>query len=635
MSVAIRGLGAVCAIGHDLPSLARAVRAGEHGLGPVRHFDVAPFAPVSLGGCVNDGAGCVAWAVRAVREAFLASGVEAAPARIAVVAGTTEGDDHDIPGVARAVAAALGARGPQLTLSTACTSSANAIGLGKDLLDRGDADVVVAGGAERLAKEMYAGFHRLGVLAVEPCRPFGDAFGTTLGEGAGFVVLTREAGDARAHLAGYGLSSDAWHETSPEPRGAGVARAIEGALRDARLAPAAIDYVNAHGTGTAANDDAEWRGVTAALGARAAEVPISASKSLLGHAQGAAGVLELIVGLLCAAEGTVPPTLRVGRGRPGGPPDPVATERPRPHHARAWLSSSAAFGGANAVLCVQAEPAPSAPRARRPVVIAGLGRAEVPAGARREDARWPELAGLDPRGTDPSGRACCVAATRALADAGLKVSGALRDRAGVFAGATRVSPESVEAYRASIERGGLARCSAAAFARLVLHGPTGLVSRRLALRGPTTTLAGGGLAGMLAVAYAARTLAHRDDADVMLALGFDERRVGERDGEGADEPEGAACVALRVGGDGPRVLGVGLTGPNDREGAVARALADAGRSRCEVTAWRVEEAAEHAPSLASAALVAEAAEAARAGGLIVVALADDAAACALVIGEES
>src|SRR5690606_14018459 len=134
-----------------------------------------------------------------------------------------------------------------------------------------------------------------------------------------------------------------------------------------------------------------------------------------------------------------------------------------------------------------------------------------------------------------------AASIGALADAGVRVRGALRERAGIFAGATRMPRASLAELRASIEEGGLARCSAAAFARIVLHAPAGAVSRLLALRGPTTTLADPQLAGLLAVAYAADWLGRRDDAELLLACGLDERAAGEG-GE-----EGAACVVLSAG----------------------------------------------------------------------------------------
>ncbi len=660
----ITGIGAVSALGPDVRSLRDAIFAGRDGIVPVTRFDTSPFAPVHLGGCVHEPGGCEAWAVSAALEAWREAAIEAVVAeRVAVVAGTTEGEEGRIPGVARAVAEAIGARGAQWTVSTACTSSANAIGLGCDLIARGDADVVVAGGAERLVAEMYAGFYRLGVLAVEKCAPFGETRGTTLGEGAGFVVLERAGARERrawAYVSGYGLASDAWHETSPEPRGEGIARAMRGAMIDAGLAPEAIGYVNAHATGTAANDDAEWRGVQKALGAHAGAIPISGSKSFFGHAQGAAGVLELLATIVCMREGAVPHTLRVGRGRNHGPPDPVAGDAPRSASFEHALGNSAAFGGANAVVCVSRAPAARAP-VQRVVRVAGVGVSRTEAGAPRDEAAIAaQVPEADLRSTDPSARLALAASSIALADAGVRVRGALRERAGIFAGSTRVSPASAAEYRDSVERGGLGCVSVAAFARLVLHAPAGAVSRLLSLRGPTTTLCDDAIAGLLAFAYAADHLARREDADVILACGFDERASDEA----CDE--GAACAVLSAAPDarGPIVAGVACAGPGALERAIDVALERAGRSRDDVDAWKNvssleeltlagdgggrgedarrfatlpsapsrERQGELAPSLRSALAVVDAARALREGARVAVAAGEGpSASCAVVL----
>ncbi|MCB9597698.1 MAG: hypothetical protein H6719_33585 [Sandaracinaceae bacterium] len=628
----IRGVGAVSALGPNVAALRDALWAGRDGIAPITRFDVAPFEPVHLGGCVSAGESCVEWAVAAALEAWRDAGLEGhavAPDRIAVVAGTTEGEGSDLPGIARAVAAAIGAEGAQWTVSTACTSSANALGLGKDLLDRGDADVVLAGGAERLLPEMFAGFFRLGVLATDACAPFGATRGTTLGEGAGFVVLERAErrdGPVRAYLHGYGLGSDAWHETTPEPRGGGIERASKGALGDAGLAASAIDYVNAHGTGTPANDDSEWRGIRAALGARAEAIPVSASKSFLAHAQGAAGVLELIATFCCVEQGSLPPTLRVGEGRPNGPPDPIGQGSPRAARVTRWLSNSSAFGGANAVLCLGTEPAPATDAGPRVARVVGLGRVRFEADEPRDEARLARGVGVDLLDTDPSGRLCVAAASRALADASIRIRGGLRERAGIFAGATRVSPTSLAEYRDSIERHGLGRCSAVAFSRLVLHAPAGATSRLLALRGPTTTLAAYGVGGLLAFGYAADTIRRRRDADVMLALGFDERAELE-------ESEGAACAVIAADADaGPCVVGFATAGPDALEAAIDAALTRAGATRDAVASWHRLDGVGPAPSLSSASLALEAAVAVREGArYAVAAAADDSVSCAVVL----
>lgn len=560
--IAITGIGAVSALGPDAETLRRRLLAGEDGLVPMRRVDLGGLGRALLAGEVRgSGDDAIGWARRAAEEALRDAGITRTE-RLAIVSGTTDGELGSIGGIALALKHALHSSGPALTISTACASSTNAIGLGRDLLERGEADVVLAGGAERLLLEMFAGFSALGVLGDEPCAPFGEKVGTTLGEGAGYVVLERRGertgARVRATLLGWALSSDAFHETSPEPRGEGVARAVAGALADAQLPAEAIEYVNAHGTGTAANDDAEWRGLLRSLGAHAERVPISSTKGALGHAQGACGVLEAIATLVALEAGRLPPSLRIGRGRRTAPTRLTAGPIPEASTARTALATNAAFGGANAALVLGPADAPArGGRPRRTVKLIGA------ASIRRAPGEPPFRPALDHdlRSSDPATRLLLAASEQALA--GRKIRGAQRERTGIYAAASRVSPESVGELRGSIERLGPARASASAFARTVLNAPAGAVSRFLSLRGPQTTLVADGVAGLLAVAEAAAALETRGDADTLLAAAWDERLD-------ASEPEGAACLVLATDGPGWTVLGHAVGG-DDLDATIARA----------------------------------------------------------------
>lgn len=523
-------MGAVSALGVGVPALRDAVLSGRDGLSPMVRLELGPLAPIHLAGEVRlEPLDARAWALAAAREALADAGLDVAGRRVAVIVGTTDGEGA-IDAIASALQDELSIEGPAITISTACSSSTNAIGMGCDLLERGDVDAVLAGGAERLLIEMFAGFAALGVLSREKCAPFGETVGTTLGEGAAFLVLERAGARstrAHGHVLGHALSSDAYHETSPEPRGEGTARVLRACLRDAGLLPGDVAYVNAHATGTAANDDAEWRGIQKALGPHALTIPVNGSKGLLGHAQGACGVLEAVTTLVCMNAQRLPPSVRIGRGRRQGPPHLALGPEAPVGAARIALSNNAAFGGANAALALGLSPRARDRRATRAVRIAGMALA-------------PSRHALPPsehdlRQSDPASRMLLAATEAALADAGLAVRGALRDRIGIFAGASRVSPYTVRELRGSIEAHGLAGASAPAFARAVLHAPTGAASRFLGLRGPTTTLVADGVAGPLALAQAAALLAERDDADWMCAAAWDERD---------DDDEGAGCLVL-------------------------------------------------------------------------------------------
>ncbi len=603
-AVAITGQGAVCALGLGLDAMWRELDAGRDGIRVIERFPTDTFS-THLGGMVpvpgtlevDDAhasrALCVKFAVDAAREALSRSGVPLTnPRRVALVLGTSMGSHlgglHD--GSAD-VAAALGVEGPVLTISTACASSTNALGLGKELLDEGLADVVVTGGADVLCPEIFAGFHALGLLSATKCAPFSEQTGTTLGEGGGFLVLERaEAAQARganvvAYFAGYGLSGDGYHATSPEPGGAGVARALRGALDDAGLAPDAIDYVNAHGTGTAANDPAEWQAISQVFGPRVSSLPVSSTKSYLGHAQGAAGVLELISTLLAMQHDVVLPTLHFTKPRPRGPTNPVAQARPLAAKVEHAVCTNSAFGGANAAVVVSKQrPSPRVVE-RRPLFISGLS-AVGPFGLTVESLlatdvdRSPRLAPFklealvptaDTRGMDHSARALTAAVALAMRDAKLSLKGPARDRTGLFVGTTNSTPTAWDEFRGTIRERGLVKASAPAFTRLVLNAASGTASRLLGLRGPTTTVTTGPGSGLAALVMAAIHLSGRSDADRLVVAAVDEADL-ERAPEKLDAA--AALVLTTVADEGTvQVVGWGTAGPNALDEAIAHACA--------------------------------------------------------------
>ncbi len=584
----VTGAGAVCATGTGTDALWQALSAGTDGLRPIVRFDVTDFATRIAGLWPawdrTDAKDCqaIALATEAAREAVAGARLTADPRRIALILGTCFGQRYvGFSELTEAVADAVGAKGPRITVSTACSSSTTAIGLGRDLLAEGAVDAVIAGGADVITREVFAGFHAIGALAVGKCAPFGEPPGMTIGEGAGFVVLQRAA-DARVtpwtHVLGYGLSADAHHETSPDPSGSGVARAIRSALEDAGLTPDAIDFVSAHGTGTDSNDAAEWLAVRTALGTD--RVPIASLKSFLGHAQGAAGVLELIGVLLCARRGLIPPTLRAAPKRPGAPFDPVADGTPRAHRVRHALKLSAAFGGANAALVVGDAAEPPV-RARKPVTIAGLS-AIGPHGldlAALASARGP-LIGAVPafelssmlrsapaRDLDPSGKYVSAAVALALADAKRVVRGADRERTGVFTGNSRMPAHSAYTCQASIDARGITHIAAGPFTHMVINAPAGTAAKLMSLKGPLLVVSAGRCSGLLAMIRAAEHLAARPGADTLVAGGLDELWVKPA----PDEAEGAAFAVLSTQGAGVPLSGWGVAGPDDLPAAIAAA----------------------------------------------------------------
>jgi beta-ketoacyl-acyl-carrier-protein synthase II len=405
--VAVTGLGVVSPLGHDPAALFAALIAGRSGVGrlSVRHgerlanrigaavsFDPAPHFPPAQLRMLDRVSQLGLYAARqAVADAGVAFTV-AGKARAGVFVGTgmggaetTDEGYHTVyaerservkpysvlMAMNNAAAAWIGIEhgltGPNLTFSTACSSSAVAIGEAARRIASGEVDVMIAGGSEApLTFGTLKAWDALKTLAsedpVDPsasCKPFAkDRSGLVLGEGAGMIVLEEwqhaRARGARIHaeLAGYGLANDAAHITRPSV--AGQARAMALALEAAALPPVAIGYINAHGTATLANDEVETAAIKQVFGRHAYEVAVSSTKSMHGHLLGAAGAVELIVAVMALREGSIPPTRHLAV------PDPACDLDYVPGRARlgvtlgAVMSSSFAFGGTNAVLVCRA-----------------------------------------------------------------------------------------------------------------------------------------------------------------------------------------------------------------------------------------------------------------------------------------
>lgn len=252
------------------------------------------------------------------------------------------------------VARALGARGLVQALPAACAAGNYAIGFAYDQIQRGRADVVITGASEILDKVQFAGFVRLGAIAPERCQPFDkQRKGLLIGEGAAILVLESEehalgrGAIPLAEVGGYGLACDAHHITRPHPEGKGSIRAMREAIRSSGLSPGDVDFVNAHGTGTPANDQVESLVIHEVFGER--RVPISSIKSMLGHCMGAASALEAVACVETLLSGMYPPTINFEQPDPECDVELVANQA-RAGKADVVLNNSLAFGGYDAVV---------------------------------------------------------------------------------------------------------------------------------------------------------------------------------------------------------------------------------------------------------------------------------------------
>lgn len=402
--VVVTGLGIVCPIGNAVPQAWEAALAGTSGItrisrfdpsrlasriaGEVKGFDVSPYMSPKDARRMDT---FIHYGVAAGLQAWRDCGVQVTPdnaERIGVNFGSGIGglpmieamkDELDkngprrispffIPGtiinmIAGILSIELGAKGPNLAMVTACTTSTHCIGEAGKSIRYGEADVMVAGGAEAVITELavggFASARALSTRNDDPAtasRPWDrERDGFVLGEGAGAVVLEElehaKARGARIYceLAGYGASADAHHMTAPPEDGDGGFRAMRNALRDAGLESAAIDYINAHGTSTPLGDVAETRAIKRLLGDRAAKVAVNSTKSMTGHLLGAAGGVEAVFTALAIRDQVSPPTINLRNPDPDCDLDYVPNAA-RKMPIRAALSNSFGFGGTNASL---------------------------------------------------------------------------------------------------------------------------------------------------------------------------------------------------------------------------------------------------------------------------------------------
>ncbi|MFQ5900279.1 MAG: beta-ketoacyl-[acyl-carrier-protein] synthase family protein [Thermodesulfobacteriota bacterium] len=249
-----------------------------------------------------------------------------------------------------------GINGPVITVSTACASGTDAIGIAYRKILLGKADIMIAGGVDVLSKFAFSGFNTLQAMTRDKVRPFDKRRdGLALGEGAAFLVLENEDSALRrkvnihGRILGYASRGDAHHLTGPDREGKGLSEAIRVSMREAGLGPSQVDYINAHGTGTVYNDAMETKAIKSVFGRDAYNIPINSIKAMIGHTFGAAGAIEAVVCLLAIRDGAIPPTINYKEMDPECDLDYVPNEVRR-HRTKTAISLSAGFGGQDAAI---------------------------------------------------------------------------------------------------------------------------------------------------------------------------------------------------------------------------------------------------------------------------------------------
>jgi len=597
---AITGVGILSPIGNDWCSVTESLRMGQHGLAPVQRVDMR-FFRTQFGGEVRDFDPrerftpaeiqkyedryillAVAAARAAIRESGLSWNNGDAKPNVALVFGTCNGGlqsmeigyacKHDkgrrtvdemvslraqIYGLGKALADALGIGGDVWAVATACSSSTAALGVAQTLINRGYYDTVLVGGSDALCLSSIAGFDALKATSPGRTAPFSLPYGLNIGEGACFWVveemekaLLRNA-RCLGKILGHATTSDAYHPTTPDPRGDGVYRVLRNALADSGLPLAELGCINAHGTGTEANDKAETKAITQFLGD--AKLPVVSTKSFFGHCMGATGILEATCQLAGMTAGFIPATLNFTEPRPGCHLDYVPNQA-RPSEYHAFLSSNYAFGGNNAAVVIADRDLPAKPRppATERVVVtglgvvsaAGIGLANTLETLRQNAVCLSEVARFPRDGT----RACrggwvpafkaaevdrrldfsvlndisryAVAAARlAFGQAGLKIGPANSENVGVAMGVSK-GPSGMQ-HMDSVFSTTDYEADVGSFSNITANSTAGWVASALSLKGVNISLAAGPHAGLQALAYAFDALAERR-AQAIAAMAADE-----------------------------------------------------------------------------------------------------------------
>jgi 3-oxoacyl-[acyl-carrier-protein] synthase II len=402
--VVVTGLGALSSVGNTVEETWSNLKAGKSGIANIEHFDVSAYA-THFAGCVKDFDVSAYIPVKEARrmDTFLqygmAAGIQAVadsglldaaydPTRIGVFVGSGIGGITNIEDAVHTIDNAgprrispffvpgsvinmisgnlsihFNFQGPNLAMSTACSTGTHSIGLAARLIAYGDADVMIAGGAEKASSPIgIGGFGAARALSTRnddpqaASRPWdADRDGFALGDGGGVLVLEeyemakKRGAKIYAELVGFGMGGDAYHITSPTEDGAGAANCMIHALKDAGLSVDAVDYINAHGTSTPAGDLAETRAIHSVFGTHADKLAVSSTKSMIGHLLGAAGAVEAVFSVLSLKDQVAPPTINLDKPGEGCDLDYV------PHTARDMkintvMSNSFGFGGTNATL---------------------------------------------------------------------------------------------------------------------------------------------------------------------------------------------------------------------------------------------------------------------------------------------
>lgn len=567
--VVITGIGLICPAGRNVAEYWDHIVAGKSAIGPLTSRSMRGLASPT-GGEVPDAwlehiegipknLRVVKMALVAAWEAMASAGIDPATYGddIGVVLGMCQLSRQTAIEPIDALSEALGfGRGPRTLISTACAAGSNAVGYARDRLWAGEARIMLAGGADVLMRATYQGFDGFQALSDGPCAPYSRSDGLNLGEGAAFLVVepyedaVARGAEVLAEVCGYGLSADAHHATAPDPSGRGPVKALRAGLAEGGIAPDEVDYVNGHGTGTPANDGMERVVMRSVFGDRASEVPISSTKSFIGHSLGASGAIEAVTCVLALRNDILPPTVNFDESCESDLD--YVPNNSRPAKVDVTVSNNYAFGGNNCSLTLSK---PRSPRgefaaADDEVVVTGIGTIGGPGiGLEAWRQSWAEgrnpfgpITGFDTtnlkcaigaemvsleghnfarpnlwRHIDPLTKQAIAATRLAWQDAAFTMMSAERESAGLMFGTTFGPVSSALQFMNDAQRGSGVKV----FSSVVVNAAAGAVCQALGLRGPTTTITSSGASGTMAISTAVDHI-QLGKADVVVVVASDE-----------------------------------------------------------------------------------------------------------------
>lgn len=582
----ITGLGMICAVGADVRSCWESALAGKSGIAHTHTLDTencyADYAAEVSNEYLPDAPEAermdraARLGIHAAKEALADAGLGdfAGDHRASVIMGSCVGgvvsiehyythgkDPKDIlkmpiSAIASQVAESCHAGGVVTNIANACAAGTMSIAYASDLIRAGKADVVVAGGADGFASVPYAGFLSLHALDAQPCSPFNRSSGITLGEGAGAVIVEsyEHAMTRGAHIycevLGSGISSDAHHITAPRPDGEGQMNAIREAIASSGLTEADVGYVNAHGTGTAKNDQAEFLSLHTIFDGKNDELSVSSTKGMTGHCLGAAGAIEAVFAVKALTENMVPPTLGFREedmallAERAGKMD-FCPNKPHEKQLSAVMDNSFAFGGNNASLIFgKGVGEVHVPTEKKEIVITGAGvvsplgngldtylanvkggkRIDAPSVRSAVDTEDYAAVGLERsfyRKLDHFSQLQAVCGMQALQNAGYTITEENAVKTGILVGTSEGALAPGCDFEELIAEKGNAGGSAFKFPNTVYNAAGGYLSICAGIKGYNVTVTNGGQSGLSSMAYAVNVL-RAGKAEAMVATGTDE-----------------------------------------------------------------------------------------------------------------